>query len=201
MRPPCVILAGGRSSRMGGGSKALLSLDGVPILTRVLEEVAPQSSDILLNANSDHVAFARFGLPVQSDVLPDFLGPLAGLLTGLTWARQRCPGVSHILSVPCDTPFLPADLAVRLNLERLCRNAEIAVARDCDRVHPTIGLWPVTLAEQLEADIRDRGHRAIHRWLGQFRVATTPFAARHFRNINTPDDLKIAAQHLYEPAA
>lgn len=196
MRPPCVILAGGRSSRMGGYCKTLLPLDGVPILIHILKAVSPQSSDILLNANNDHAELARFGLPVRSDVLPGFLGPLAGLLTGLVWARQQHPGASHILSVSCDTPFLPEDLVVRLNLERLCQNAEIAVAGDCDRVHPTIGLWPVTLAERLEADVRDKGHRAIYRWLGQFRVAQTPFDARHFRNINTPEELTEAAHAL-----
>lgn len=200
MKPPCVLLAGGRSSRMGGHCKALLPLHGVPIVTHIVKVIAPQSSDILLNANSDLTEFARFGLSVQSDALPGFLGPLAGLLTGLKWARRRHPSASHLLSVSCDTPFLPENLVLRLNVERLCQKAQIAIACDLDRVHPTIGLWPVTLAERLEADIRDKGHRAIYRWLGQFRVAQTPFEARHFQNINTPDDLRIAARHLHEPA-
>lgn len=196
MKPPCVILAGGRSSRMGGHCKALQILDGVPILTHVLKAVVPQSSDILVNANSDFRRFARFGLPVQADVLPGFLGPLAGLLTGLKWARRYHPDASHILSVSCDTPFLPENLVARLDVERLCQNTEIAIACDPDRAHPTVGLWPVTLTEQLEADVRDKGHRAIYRWLGQFRVAQTPFDARHFRNINTPEDLAEAAHAL-----
>lgn len=196
MRPPCVILAGGRSSRMGGHCKALQILDGVPMLARILEAVVPQSRDVLINANSDFAAFQRFGLPVEPDVVPGFLGPLAGLLTGLVWARRCHPDASHILSVSCDTPFLPEDLAARLNVERLCQNAEITVACDPDRVHPTIGLWPVTLAEQLEADIRDKGHRAIYRWLRRFRVAQAPFDAGHFGNINTPGDLAQAAHAL-----
>jgi molybdopterin-guanine dinucleotide biosynthesis protein A len=194
MKPPCVILAGGRSSRMGGGDKCLLPLDGQPLLNHILRTVAPQAIDILLNANSNPGLFARFGPPVRADTVPDFQGPLAGLLTGLHWARQRHPSATHLLSVSCDTPFLPADLVARLDTERLCQQAEIAIARDPERVHPTIGLWPVALSERLEADLRNTDCRAIYRWLGNFRVAETPFPATHFRNINTPDDLAAATK-------
>jgi molybdopterin-guanine dinucleotide biosynthesis protein A len=194
MKPPCIILAGGRSSRMGGGNKCLASLDGQPLLTHILRTVVPQTADILINANGSPEIFARFGLPVRADILPNFQGPLAGLLTGLLWARQSHPGATHLLSVSCDTPFLPTDLAARLDTQRHCQQAEIAIARDSERVHPTIGLWPVALAEKLETDLRDTNCRAIYRWLGNLHVAETPFPAAHFRNINTPEDLAAATQ-------
>lgn len=193
MKPPCVILAGGRSARMGGGDKSLSPLNGEMLLTHVVRAVAPQTSDILINANGDPARFAAFGLPVRADLLPGFQGPLAGLLTGLTWARQH-PAVTHILSVSCDTPFLPRDLVTRLATELQYQNAQIAIALDPQRAHPTIGLWPVTLEDRLEADLRDPHCRAVYRWLGQFRVAEVPFPAGHFCNINTPQDLAALAR-------
>lgn len=185
MKPPCVILAGGRSSRMGGGDKALAPLLGRPMLAHVLARVAPQCACILINSNSEPELFERFGLPVAGDVTGGFQGPLAGLLTGMRWAQ----GATHMLSVACDTPFLPHDLAARL--AEALTNADIAIAADSERAHPVIGLWPVALAARLEADLRG-GTRAMHRWLSQFHVAEVCFDVRHFRNINTAQDLHAA---------
>lgn len=190
MKPPCVILAGGRSSRMGGGDKCLLPLLGKPMLAHVLDRIAPQCGGILINSNSEPELFQRFGVPVAADMTNGFQGPLAGLLTGLHWARAR--GASHLLSAACDTPFLPQDLAARLAQARETQGAEIAIATDDARSHPVIGLWPVALAERLETDLSD-GMRAMHRWLANFRVAKARFAAHHFQNINTPADLRAAA--------
>lgn len=185
-KPPCVILAGGRSSRMGGGDKCLLPLMGRPMLAHVLDRILPQCGEILINSNSEPELFRRFGVPVAADVTGGFQGPLAGLLTGLRWAHAH--GASHLVSVACDTPFLPADLVVRLSAALDARDAQIAIAVDDERSHPVIGLWPVALADQLEKDLSD-GTRALHRWLVDFRVAQARFAASHFQNINTPADL------------
>lgn len=190
MKPPCVILAGGRSSRMGGGDKGLLPLRGRPMLAHVLERIAPQCGAILINSNSDPGLFHRFGVPVAADRADGFRGPLAGLLTGLHWAGGR--GAGHLLSVACDIPFLPHDLAARLADARDAQGADIAIATDGVRSHPVIGLWPVALAGQLEKDLSG-GIRAIHRWLANFQVAEARFAAHHFANINTPADLHAAA--------
>ncbi len=193
MKPPCVILAGGRSSRMGGSDKCLLPLDGRPLLAHVAAAVAPQSCDMLINTNSNPARFARFGLATLPDPVTGFQGPLAGILTGMLWARAHHPRVTHLLSVPCDTPFLPRDLVLRLT-EALESDAGIAIARDPERIHPTIGLWPTSLAGRLAADLSD-GARAVHRWLENFRVVETAFPAWHFRNINTRADLAAARQH------
>jgi len=186
---PALILAGGRSSRMGGGDKSLMPLNGHPLLAHVLDRIRPQVSCLLINSNSDPVLFQDFGLPVRFDTLPNRPGPLAGILTGLIWAKEQ--GASHLLTVPCDTPFLPHDLVPRLKQD-LCRSsAQIAIARDCGHSHPVIALWPVNLANQLAADMK-AGTRSVYRWLNQFNVCESEFAASHFSNLNTPAELRAA---------
>ena len=189
MRPPCVILAGGRSSRMGGGDKCLLPLDGKPMLAHVLERVSPQASAILINSNSSPELFAGFGWPVLPDVIDGFQGPLAGLLTGMRWAAQA--GAAHLLSVACDTPFLPLDLATRLGAG--LSRGDIAIARDTARSHPVIGLWPAALAPRLAHDMESNGIRGVHQWLRGLAVREVEFEAAQFRNLNTRDDLRQAA--------
>src|SRR5260370_40900926 len=105
-----MVLAGGLARRMGGGDKALLRIGGAPILERVLERLAPQCRGIILNANGDPVRFAFTGLPVVADDVPDFAGPLAGVLAGLDWAAAHAPDTEWIASVPGDCPFLPRNL-------------------------------------------------------------------------------------------
>jgi molybdopterin-guanine dinucleotide biosynthesis protein A len=191
MKPPCVVLAGGRSSRMGGGDKCLLPLDGKPMLAHVLDRIAPQVEGILINSNSPAALFTPFGWPVLPDVMPGFHGPLAGLLTGMTWARQSYRDATHILSTACDTPFLPRDLAQRLG-DGLPANG-IAIARDHDRTHPVIGLWPIALADRLTTDMVIHDVRGVHQWLRGQAAREIVFDAADFRNLNTRDDLRQAA--------
>ena len=190
MKAPCVILAGGRSSRMGGGDKCLLPLDGKPMLAHVLERVSPQTSVILINSNSPPELFAGFGWPVLPDTLAGFQGPLAGLLTGMAWAAQS--GATHVLSVACDTPFLPPDLSQRLGAA--LTRGDIAIARDEARSHPVIGLWPTALAPRLARDMEQNGIRGVHQWLRGLPVQEITFEAAHFRNLNTREDLRLAFQ-------
>ena len=186
---PALILAGGRSSRMGGGDKCLMLLQGRPLLAHVMDRIRPQVSSILINSNSDPALFRDFGLTVRPDVVPGRLGPLAGLLTGLLWAQEI--SATHILTVPCDTPFLPQDLVQRLRCDLNSARADIAVARDPDGLHPVIALWPVSLAAQLAADL-EAGTRSVYRWLKQFDICGSEFAASHFSNLNTPADILAA---------
>jgi molybdenum cofactor guanylyltransferase len=180
---PCVIVAGGRSSRMGGEDKCLLPLAGEPLLAHVMARIATQTSAILINSNSDVAKFRNFGAPVARDIVDGFKGPLAGILTGMLWAHENC-GATHILSVPCDTPYLPLDLASRLKMAMRRTGADIAIARDEQRSHPVIGLWPLSLADTLAKDLAN-GTRAIHSWLVQFHVCEVGFATGQFQNINT----------------
>jgi molybdopterin-guanine dinucleotide biosynthesis protein A len=189
MRPPAVILAGGRSSRMGGGDKCLLRLHGKSMIAHVLAALGPQTGDILINTNSDPAPYLKFGLPVLPDVISGFQGPLAGLLTGMLWSRRRHPRQTYILSVAGDVPFLPADLVARLARNLVDQRCDIAIARCAQGAHPTIGLWPVDLAERLEYDLMETALRSMRGWAGQFRVAEAMFASDSLANINTPAEL------------
>jgi molybdopterin-guanine dinucleotide biosynthesis protein A len=108
-----VLLAGGKSSRMGGGDKCLRVLGGKPILTRIIERLQPQVSEIVINANGDPARFDAFGLPVVSDSVAGYQGPLAGVHAALEWVKANRPGVEHVVTVATDTPFFPADLVHR----------------------------------------------------------------------------------------
>jgi len=197
MKPAAVILAGGRSSRMGGGDKCLLPVAGRPLIAHILAALDSQTSDILINTNSDPGPFLNFGPPVLSDAIPGFQGPLAGLLTGMLWSRRCHPRNAYLLSVAGDVPFLPADLASRLMQRLLGGRADIAIATCPQGSHPTIGLWPVDLAERLEHDLMETNIRSMLHWISSFRVAPTEFPSGQLMNINTPAELeacrKIAA--------
>ncbi len=108
-----VILAGGRSSRMGGGDKCLLPLAGRPVLASVIARLRSQVSDIVINANGEPARFARFGLPVVADSVAGFAGPLAGVHAGLEWVKANRPGTRYVVTVASDTPFFPEDLVQR----------------------------------------------------------------------------------------
>ena len=191
MKPVGVILAGGRSSRMGGGQKGLMLLDGVPMLGRVLTTLKPQTEAVLISSNGEPALFAEFDAPVLADSVPGYQGPLAGLLTGMLWARQHHPRATHLVSAPCDCPYLPPDLCARLT-KGLSDGGEIAVARDAQRVHPTLGLWPIALTDRLTNALVCQGLRRMQTWLAQFSVREVEFDATYLRNINTPDDLGAA---------
>lgn len=192
-----LILAGGRSIRMGGGDKALLALAGVPMLQRVIDGLRPQVDGIMLNANGDAGRFASFGLPVIPDMSPDLAGPLAGLLTGLSWVRANRPDVRVMATVASDTPFFPSDLVERL-LSKM-PDLRPAIAGSAGRRHPAFGLWPIAIIGELEAALAD-GERKMLRWVDQQQAVTVEFAPVRigsaevdpFFNVNTPEDLAIA---------
>jgi len=124
---------------------------------------------------------------VLPDAISGFQGPLAGILTGMLWSRRRHPRQVHLLTVASDVPFLPDDLVTRL--ARSLSRADIVIARSQDGTHPTIGLWPVDLANRLEHDLMEGSVRSVHQWISGFRVACAEFDSKALANINTPDDL------------
>lgn len=185
---PGVILAGGLARRMGGGDKSLRVLGGRTILSHVIDRLAPQVSDMALNANGDASRFAPHGLPVLPDPVGEFPGPLAGVLAGLDWAAER--GTDAIVTVAADTPFFPGTLAADLQAAARAERQPIALAATDGR-HPTFGLWPTSLREDLRAALRD-GVRKVVQWTDAHGAATATFAAEPFDpffNINTPEDL------------
>ena len=195
-----LILAGGRSTRMGGGDKTLLPLGGRPILTRVIERLRPQVDVLALNANGDAGRFAAFGLPVLADAFPGQAGPLAGVLTGMDWAAAR--SIRQIVTVAADTPFFPADLVTGLRAAAHAAVAPIALAASPGAdggfaLHPTFGLWSVALRDDLRAALAD-GVRRVSEWAGRHRCARAVFHDRGepFFNVNAPADLDRAAELL-----
>ncbi|MQY42370.1 molybdenum cofactor guanylyltransferase MobA [Epibacterium sp. SM1969] len=190
MKPLGVILAGGQATRMGGGDKGLLHLGGISLLDRVIARLEPQVSRLALNANGDPDRFDAFGLPVLPDSLPDFPGPLAGVLAGLDWAAEQ--GATHIVSAAADTPFFPTDLAERLMRAADKANTPIALAatHEDGRMwrHPTFGLWPVSLRYDLRKALKG-GLRKVVLWTDAHGAASAGFEDDAFFNINTRDDL------------
>jgi molybdenum cofactor guanylyltransferase len=192
-----LVLAGGLARRMGGGDKALITIGGVAILDRVLGLLRPACTEVILNANGDPARFARYGLPVIRDSVPDFAGPLAGILAGLDWAVANRPDLAWVVSVPGDCPFLPGDLVMRLHEARQQAGMPLACARSDDWRHPVVGLWPVALREDLRHALVAEGLRKIEVWTARHGVAIAHWPAKPvdpFFNVNTPQDAAEAEQ-------
>ncbi|MBF9046910.1 molybdenum cofactor guanylyltransferase MobA [Rhodobacterales bacterium LSUCC0031] len=194
--PLGVILAGGRATRMGGGDKGLRMVAGQRLIDHVIGRLAPQCGALAINANGDPARLAGFGLPILPDSLPDHPGPLAGVLAGLDWAASQ--GARAIVTAAADTPFFPADLVARLIARAgpsgLCLAASPDETGRIQR-HPTFGLWPVALREDLRTALTG-GLRKIVIWTdahdaGRAVFDNTPFDP--FFNVNTPEDIVTAA--------
>jgi molybdenum cofactor guanylyltransferase len=186
-----VILAGGLARRMGGADKARIRIGGATILERVLTRLRPQCARLVLNAN-DAARFVDTGLPVVADSVPDFPGPLAGILAGLDLAAAQSPDIAWVLSAPGDCPFLPRDLVARLHHARRDSGAMIACAASVGRRHPVIALWPVALREELREVLAREGMRKVGEWSGRHTLAVAEWPAvpvDPFFNVNTPEDV------------
>jgi molybdopterin-guanine dinucleotide biosynthesis protein A len=199
-----VLLAGGKSSRMGGGDKCLRMLGGRMILDRIIDRLTPQVSDIVINANGDASRFATFGIPVVPDSIVGYAGPLAGVHAGLEWVKANRPDAGHVVTMATDTPFFPTDLVRRLFQASDDRSALRIVKSDAG-THYVIGLWPVALADALKVSL-ERGGRKVGAWTkehGAIEVFFPPVdvAAQStdpFFNINAPEDLAAAEAVLSE---
>jgi molybdopterin-guanine dinucleotide biosynthesis protein A len=186
-----VVLAGGLSRRFGGEEKALVALDGVSLLERVIARARPQVDHLILNANGDPGRFAFTGLAVVADAFPGHRGPLAGLLAGLDHAAAAVPGCRWVATFPVDSPFLPRDLVARLaGVVGVGGRPAIAVAGR--RRHPVFGLWPLALRDELRGLLGGGGPAAV----GDFAAACGARAARFegaapdpFLNVNRPRDV------------
>jgi molybdenum cofactor guanylyltransferase len=194
-----VILAGGLSRRMGGGDKCLRPIGGRPILAHIIDRVRPQVGPLVLNANGDAARFAPFGLPVASDVVEGFAGPLAGVLTGMEWAARHAPECRWLASFASDAPFLPRDLVQRLAAAVADDKADLACAASGGQAHPVFGLWRVDLATVLRQALVDEQIHKVDRWTARYRLAQVDFPAAPvdpFFNANRPEDLAEAERLL-----
>lgn len=193
-----VILAGGQARRMGGGDKGRLDLGGQSLIAQVIARLRPQCAALVLNANGDPARFADLCLPVLGDTIAGFPGPLAGVLAGMDHAAAQ--GFSHVLTAAADTPFLPPDLAARLADAARDQGQPIALAatQQAGRLvrHPTFGLWPVSLREDLREAI-GAGLSKIVLWTDRHGAALARFPTDPvdpFFNVNTPDELAMARE-------
>jgi molybdopterin-guanine dinucleotide biosynthesis protein A len=180
-----LVLAGGQGSRMGGVDKGLAPFRGRPMVAHVLERLAPQVDEILVNANRNPEAYAAFGHRVIADEIPGFAGPLAGFERGLAHARGEL-----VATVPCDSPFLPPDLVPRLRAALESAGADLAVARTGTQAHPVFCLMRRAVHASLERFLAS-GQRKIDRWYAALAVVEVAFddEAQAFANINTRDEL------------
>jgi molybdopterin-guanine dinucleotide biosynthesis protein A len=196
---PGLVLAGGLSRRMGS-NKAMVTLGDAPLLSHVIRRIAPQVSDVTINAANGWAE--SFGLPLLPDTLNGHAGPLAGILAGMRHFRNREAAGSHFLTAPADSPFFPDDLAVRL-CEHVSDNA-IVIAASSGQLHPVFALWPVALADDLEDWLKNDTNRRIRAYLARhvtIGVAFPPLETAKgsldpFFNINTPDELALARSYL-----
>jgi molybdopterin-guanine dinucleotide biosynthesis protein A len=170
---------------MGGVDKGLVSFHGKPLVAHVVARLQPQVDEILVNANRETASYAALGYPVISDAIGGFAGPLAGLHCGMTAARNPL-----VVTVPCDSPFLPADLVQRLLQALNEHDADLAVAKTNDQPHPVFCLCHTTLLPNLTRFLQIGG-RKIDAWYGDLRTIEVAFddEAEAFANINTPEDL------------
>ena len=180
-----VILAGGQGSRMGGVDKGLQPFRGKAMVEHVVERFGPQVDELLINANRNADAYARFGFRVIADEIEGFAGPLAGFERGLAHAKGEL-----VVTAPCDSPFLAQDLVSRLRAALEANRADLAVAKTADQAHPVFSL----MRRSVHASLRDflsSGQRKIDRWYGALAVVEVSFDDQPdaFLNINTLDEL------------
>jgi molybdopterin-guanine dinucleotide biosynthesis protein A len=177
---------------MGGGDKPLRTIAGRSILAHVVERLSPQCDSLVVNANGDPARFADYGLPVVADSVPDFAGPLAGILAGLDWMAANRPANEWLVSVAADTPFIPRDLVARLHEARAAQNVPLACAASGGWTHPVIGLWPVSLRDDLRRALTVEDERKIDRWTARHGCASAEWPVEPvdpFFNANRPEDL------------
>lgn len=181
-----LVLAGGQGRRMGGVDKGLTPLRGRPMVAWVLERLAPQVGELLVNANQNLEQYRSFGHPVISDEIGGFAGPLAGLHAGMKAAHHP-----FVLTVPCDSPFLPADLGQRLFGAIEAAHSDLAVAKTGAQPHPVFALARTALLPHLAAFLASGG-RKIDAWYASLKVVEVAFddQEKAFSNINTSDELK-----------
>ncbi len=189
-----VILAGGQARRMGGQDKGLIELNGSPMIQYVLDAIVPQVNKVIINANRNSDIYSHYGYEVISDEFDGFFGPLAGMASSMR--RVTTP---FMLTAPCDSPFVPDDLAKRLYIQMVKKDADISVAHDGERIQPVFVLLKTSLLDSM-LDFLNKGERKIDKWFEQHKLAVTDFSDKPdtFININNRDELSMIESKLKE---
>ena len=155
---------------MGGGDKCLKMLGGKTLISRIIDRVSPQISTLILNANGNPSRFSDYNLPVVPDVIGDYAGPLAGILTGMEWMRKYHPELRWLASFPGDAPFIPLDFVVRCLKAAKRMHVEIICAKSAGRAHPVCALWSVKLADGLRSAMENEQIRKIDKFSSNYSV-------------------------------
>lgn len=186
LRVSGIILCGGQGRRMQGRDKGWIDVSGRPMIERVVDRFKPQVSELLINANRNIDQYRRFNLPILTDTITGYQGPLAGILSGLNVCEN-----DYLACVPCDCPFFPLDLVARMVSLQAEADAEIVSVSDGDRTHPVFALIHTKLKNSLE-EYLNSGQRKIDRWYAQhcYQVLEYKHSAHCFANINTPEQLE-----------
>lgn len=198
-----IVLAGGLSTRMGGQDKCLLKLGDKTLLQRAVDKLTLQVDVVAINTNSREAAYRAIGLPVLHDSFEGYAGPLAGVLAGMEWAQSI--GAEHVATVAADTPFFPNDLVAKMQEALAAASGQIAIAETPSGGtkffnHPTFGLWPVALRDDLR-DALGQGVRKVVQWVAPHGMVKAAFPADPFDpffNVNRPSDYEKAQQFLAE---
>jgi len=198
MKPAGVILAGGRSSRMGVGRKALLELNGQPLLTHVIRRLQAQLDPLMLSCDIETSDFDSFGLPVVPDILPRFRGPLTGLCSALHYLSDQ--GLDNgLVLCPCDAPFIPADLVQKFLEAGQGENNPVVVVSYQGELQPTFSMWQTRHLPVIHDAVVKRGDGGLKYMLKSLPHTVVEWASAEpppFFNVNTPDDLKAASRWL-----
>lgn len=170
---------------MGGIDKGLITLQHKPLIQHVIERLKPQANEILINANREILQYQAFGYLIFQDMHADFIGPLAGFSLGLQHAKH-----DYVLTVPCDSPLLPHDLARRLIAALMENNADIAVASSDGNAHPVFSLCKKTVLPSLNQYLA-LGERRVSAWQKSLKYIEVDFSDHSdaFINLNTAEDL------------
>ena len=192
-----VILAGGQARRMEGQDKGLVQLGDKPLIEWTIDSLSPQVGSIMINANRNFEIYHRYKLRIIADYYDDFCGPLAGMASAMI--KIKTPLMA---TVPCDSPFIPDDLIVRLYQSLEKNNADIAVAHNGERIQPVFTLMKTTLSSSIRTFL-ESGGRKIDKWFEEHKLAITDFSDKPdmFLNINTPEDLEMIEARLKIPPA
>tara|TARA_B110000438_G_scaffold236538_1_gene233672 strand:- start:1336 stop:1947 length:612 start_codon:yes stop_codon:yes gene_type:complete len=192
-RITALIMLGGQSNRIGGGIKSLLKFNNKTIFDRIFEKISPNIDNIILNCNYDTTELLKYKLPIIKDYKKGFLGPLAGIHTGMRWILKNSPETEWLLTVPGDTPFIPKDLISRLE-KKISPNSDIILSKSNMKTNPIIGLWKISLYQDLNEHL-DLGTRKILSWAELHSIDFINYNFKEydpFFNINTKEDLKLA---------
>jgi len=190
-----LIMIGGQSRRMGGGIKSFIELDGKSIFDRIITIIKPQIKKIIISCNTEEPKLKKYQFPIIKDLKEGYLGPLAGIHSGMQWLKKNEPEVKWLITIPGDTPFIPMDLIFRFK-DKMSSDLKIIIAKSQNKTHPVIGAWNTCLFENLEEKL-NKGIRKIMSWAELHPLDFVNYTIEKydpFFNINTKEDIDEATK-------